>query len=66
MAINLKKVAGRFKYDGGMNVAVEPHAVPIKAAVKSSVKDIGAHGNAPKVPEKVKDALSKRGIPTPA
>jgi len=66
MAINLKKVAGRFKYDGGMNVAAEPQAVPIKAAVKSPVKDTGARGNAPKVPEKVKDALSKRGIPTPA
>jgi methyl-accepting chemotaxis protein len=66
MAINLKKVAGRFKYDDGMNAAAEPHALPAKGATKGSIKGAGTRGNAPKVPEKVKDALGKRGVPTPA
>ncbi len=64
MALNLKKVAGRFRYEGGMSVVDEPTSMPAKG--KAPAKGTAARGTAPKVPEKVKDALNKRGIPTPA
>lgn len=62
-AINLKKVAGRYKCDGGVNVAAEPHAVPRKDEAKGSARGAGRRVNVPKVPEKVKDALGKKGDP---
>ncbi len=67
MAINLKKVAAQFKIDDGEVELAPPAAAPIKVhAPKPQVKRPAVKGDTPKVPLKVKEALSKRGIQTQA
>ncbi len=68
MATDMQKVAGRFKIDNDTGEAFEttaPAPAPkLKAVAKPAVRRPSPKAEEPKIPLKVKQALSKRGIET--
>ncbi len=64
MASDLQKVAGQFKIGGAVEMIAPTQAPKLKVVAKPTAKGVSHKIYAPKIPLKVKQALSKRGIET--